>query len=172
MKTILLLLLPLFAISQPDTLHLSGPLSGTYTAKHSIIVQDAHSYVLPVVLQIGDCDTLDNIIPGIGLLGDSCIRDSEWSGITGYSDVLVDSTSFFTPSAMDFFKFVGNYAADDCGLDSFFVKSIIIEPPGGVDRPGETTRTFKVTFRAVDFVGYAKEAVMIWIRKPDSAGCW
>lgn len=170
--TPMLVLFPLLMFGQPDTLCLTGPLAGTYTAQKVIKVDSAHSYVLPVVLQIGSCDTLDNLIPGIGLLGDDCIRDEEWEGITGYANVLTDSAAFFTLEAMEFFKFVGNFAADDCGIDSFYVKSLVIDPPGGVDRPGETIRQFLVTFRAVDWTGKFKEAEMPWTRVPNDYGCW
>lgn len=168
----MLVLFPLLMFGQPDTLCLTGKLSGTYTAKECIKIDSATSYVLPVTLQIGSCDTMDNLIPGIAVLQDSCIRDEEWFGITMYWKILTDSSAFFSDAAMYWFQnTIGNFAIDDCGIDSFYVKSLVIEPPGGVDRPGETTRTFRVTFRAVDYVGREKEVTMLWIRVPDSQGC-
>lgn len=163
--------LPLF--SQPDTLYLSGYLAGTYTAKQAIEIDTAQSsFTWPVILQIGDCDTLDELIPGIAVLQDSCIKDLEWNGISGYSNVIQDSSDFHTEAFLNLCKSFLIAAIDDCGIDSFFVKSVEIIPPGAVDRPGETTREFRILFRAVDWVGYSKEQLMIWIRQPDSAGCW
>lgn len=155
---IFLLILPVAAFSQ---MHLSGPMQGTYTAE-SFLISDAHS---TGVLSLHTC--IDKYIPGIAVLGDSCIRDAEWiSG--GYADVLTDSAAFFTPQAMALFNKFEVRAVDDCQIDSFHVKSLEIFPPGGVDRPSGT-REFRILLRAVDGVGRAKEALMIWIRKDNNS---
>ena len=171
MEKIILFLSTVFystMFGQPDTLYLTGHLAGVYTAKHAIVANDTMS-AWAVTLQIGDCDTLDELIPGIAVLGDSCIRDDEFlSG--GYSDVIQDSSDFHSEAFLNLCKSFNIAAIDDCGLDSFFVKSVEIIPPGGVDRPGMTTREFRILFRAVDWVGYTKEAEMVWIR--DNSGCW
>jgi len=171
LKHLLFLILPITALSQPDTLTLSGFLAGTYTAKKEIIVMDTVQ-TWDVTLQIGDCDTLDELIPGIAVLRDECIRDDEWFGISNYSNVIQDSADFHSEDFLNLCKYFGVAAIDDCGIDSFYVKSVEIIPPGGVDRPGETTREFYITFRAVDWVGYVREQVMYWRRVPDSLGCW
>jgi len=147
----------------PQNLVLSGGISGNYTAK-TIELDHAFS-VRELTLSSGLCD--DQLIPGIAVLLDSCIRDQEWNET--YAGVLVDSTSFHSPEAMLLYNSFLICAHDDCGIDSFFVKSMHILPPGGIDRPGTSTREFRITFRAVDFVGRAKEQEMIWIRK--EGGC-
>lgn len=167
----LLLLLPLNLLAQPDTLILTGFLAGTYTAKQEIIVMDTVQ-TWDVTFQIGDCDTLDQYIQGIAVLKDECIRDDEWFGISNYHNVIQDSSDFHTEAFMNLCKSFGVASIDDCGIDSFYVKSVVIVPPGGVDRPGETTREFQILFRSVDWVGHVKEAVMRWRRVPDSMGCW
>jgi hypothetical protein len=171
MKHLLFLLLPLTALSQPDTLVLSGYLAGTYTAKETIIVMDTIQ-TWDVTLQIGDCDTLDQYIQGIAVLKDECIRDEEWNGISNYHNVIQDSADFYSEDFMNLCKSFGVASIDDCGIQAFFVKSVIITPPGGVDRTGEDTRKFEILFRSVDWVGHVKEAVMTWIRVPDSQGCY
>lgn len=170
---IFLLLSAITLRSQPDTLVLTGFLAGTYTAKQEIIVMDTVQ-TWDVTLQIGDCDTLDELIPGIAVLRDECIRDDEWFGISNYSNVIQDSADFYSEDFLNLVKYFGVAAIDDCGIatDSFYVKSVEIIPPGGVDRPGESTRQFNILFRAVDWVGHVKEAVMRWVRVPDSMGCW
>lgn len=155
---IFLLLFPVAAFSQ---MHLTGPIQGHYTAQ-SFLVTDAHS---TGALSLHTC--VDEYIPGIAVLGDSCIRDSEWiSG--GYADVLTDSAAFFSPAAIVLFDKFGVHAVDDCAIDSFYVKSLEILPPGGVDRPSGT-REFRILLRAVDVAGRAKEALMIWIRKDNNS---
>jgi len=173
LKHLLFLLLPITALSQPDTLTLSGFLAGTYTAKQAIIVMDTVQ-TWDVTLQIGDCDTLDQYIQGIAVLKDECIRDEEWFGISNYSNVIQDSADFHSEDFLNLCKYFGVAALDDCGIatDSFYVKSVEIIPPGGVDRTGENTRQFNILLRAVDWVGHIKEAVMRWTRVPDSQGCY
>jgi len=168
---LLICLFPTFIFSQPDTLILSGFLAGTYTAKKEIIIMDTIQ-TWDVTLQIGDCDTLDQYIQGIAVLNDECIRDDEWNGISNYSTVIQDSADFHSEDFMNLIKYFGVASIDDCGIDSFYVKSVEIIPPGGVDRTGENTRQFNILLRSVDWVGHIKEAVMTWIRVPDSFGCY
>lgn len=169
----ILLLIPFLVKGQPDTLNLTGFLAGTYTAKKVINIDTAQSsFIWPVTLQIGDCDTLDQFIQGIAVLGDSCIRDEEWNGISNYSTVIQDSADFHSEDFMNLIKYFGVASIDDCGIDSFYVKSVEIIPPGSVDRTGGDTRQFNILLRSVDWVGHIKEAVMTWIRVPDSMGCY
>jgi len=152
-----------FAWSQPpQNLVLTGGISGNYTAK-TIELDDAFS-VRDLTLSSGICD--DQLIPGIAVLLDSCIRDEEWNET--YASVLVDSASFHSPGAMLLYNSFLISAHDDCGIDSFYVKSMEIIPAGGIDRTSGT-REFRINFRAVDFVGRVKEQLMIWIRK--EGGC-
>ena len=173
MKTITTILLSLLLTTLhaqcPDTLKLSGYVAGTYTAD-VILIEDTITSLWPLTLNTG-CSCTDNLIPGIAVLGDSCIRDDEWiSG--GYADVLIDSASFHSPAAIQLFHKFGIFAMDDCGIKIFEVKEVQISPPGtGTDRPGETIKEFNILFYAEDYYGRSKEVNMYWRRVKNDFGC-
>jgi len=192
MKTLLLILMPLVAFTQVDTAGICTGSAGQgifhdldhHTLWANFIVIDSgvtvngcdlyatryfvgEAEITDTKFNIINCEAQataceDHYIPGIAVLKDSCIRDDEWPG-----NVLTDSVAFFTLDALMLFQNYGCYANDDCGIDSFFVKSLVITPPGGVSRPPGSTRRFDVTFRAVDFAGRSTEAVMTWVRNED-----
>ena len=163
------LLLSVLQAQCPDTLNLSGYIAGTYTAG-TIILDSAQNTTWFLTLNSG-CDCNDHLTPGIAVLKDSCIHTSEWiSG--GYADVLTDSAAFHSPEAMQLFHKFGVFGFDDCGLKRFVVKSLQIEPAGtGTGLNGGATKEFWITFEAEDYYGRTKEAVMLWRRVSDDAGC-
>ena len=193
MKTVLLLFLPLIGFAQDTTAlcystfgyRVSGDFSGYVGANFIVIdsahVHDAHLYATryfvsestidsSATLHVINCEEnaktcVDHFIPRIAALKDSCITDEEWNN-DGYL-VITDSAALHSLEAMMLYQKFGCYAADDCGIDSFYVKEVVITPPGGVSRPPGGTRRFDITFRAVDFKGQSKEVVMTWVRNND-----
>ena len=127
-------------------------------------VTDTRFNIIDCAAQAATC--VDELIPGIAVLKDSCIRDDEWNN-DGYAEILIDSASFFTLDAFMLYQLFGVQASDDCGIDSFYVKSLLITPPNGVARPPNGTKRFDVTFRAVDFAGRSTEQLMTWVRNDD-----
>ena len=162
----------------PQVLHLTGTIGGSYqadtifvdqafanwlvtfNAKEVIITNSAFERQLKIDNE--GCDCLDNTTPGIAIQRDTCISDEEWD-TEGYL-VLTDSAAFYSAEAMEFFNYVGTNAYDDCGIDTFYVEGLTINPPGGVDRPVDGTREFLVAFYAEDYSGKFRRDTMRWVR--------
>lgn len=178
--TLILCLFTLTASAQcPQSLHLTGIISGSYqadtiyldqawgqwlvtlNAKEVIITNS--SFMRGLEIDSEGCDCINNTTPGIGTQRDTCISDEEWN-TEGYAAVLTDSAAFYSVEAMEFFNYAGTNAYDDCGIDTFYVEGLEIIPPGGVDRPVDGTREFLVAFYAQDYGGYTARDTMRWVR--------
>ena len=180
LATLALCLFTLTAGAQcPQVLHLTGIIAGSYqadtiyidqawgqwlvtlNAKEVIITNSAFERQLEINSE--GCDCLNNTTPGIAVLRDTCISDEEWN-TEGYAAVLTDSVAFYSEEAMEFFNYAGTVAYDDCGIDTFYVEGLEINPPGGVDRPVNGTREFLVALYARDYAGYTRRDTMRWVR--------
>lgn len=159
MRTVLLLLLPVLLTAQDITQ--SGD---TLFIRSKVVIIETNDFN---VVKCPGC--VGNTTPGIAVLLDSCIRNSEWSST--YSAALPDSAAFFEPATMDFFATLGINAFDDCGIDTFFVDNLELTPPGGLEPgPGET-KEMRIRLKAIDIDQTPKmrEETMLWIR--DNSGC-